>query len=184
MTSTWLHPTLGDFTYDGIAWIATINMPAFKVLSYDTGYDNAPRSTGQHELAFVTDCDDEIPSMSAVALADKVLVNQYEIVEKMYWALWRDFTGEGAKTGMWWHGNFDEVAAVLGVDVPLSDAKDLLPLLQLSQMTVFNDLYDYKKPIIELSFHASFEEEHGVGLLTDGDEILGIGYSSDVDLFE
>ena len=35
-------------------------------------------------------------------------------------------------------------------------------------------------PLVELSFHAAFEEEHGVSVLTDGDSILGTGYYLDV----
>jgi malic enzyme len=37
-----------------------------------------------------------------------------------------------------------------------------------------------RKAIVALSLHADFEEEHGVGVLTDGEAILGLGYSADV----
>jgi hypothetical protein len=38
-----------------------------------------------------------------------------------------------------------------------------------------------KRPLAELSFHAAFEEEHGVGILTDGRQVVGIGYLADVE---
>ena len=47
-----------------------------------------------------------------------------------------------------------------------------------------NEVDGYDKPIVELSFGAAFEEEHGVGILTDGAKIIGIGYSYDVTPFE
>jgi hypothetical protein len=34
-----------------------------------------------------------------------------------------------------------------------------------------------------LSFHAAFEENHGVGVLTDGETIVGTGYGADVTPF-
>jgi hypothetical protein len=45
-------------------------------------------------------------------------------------------------------------------------------------------MHGYEKPVVELSFHAAFEEEHGVGVLTDGNTILGTGYSVDVRPFK
>lgn len=42
----------------------------------------------------------------------------------------------------------------------------------------------YDEPIVELSFSAPFEDEHGVGVMTDGQSVLGIGYSCDVTPFE
>jgi hypothetical protein len=184
MPSTWCHPELGKFKHDGIAWISTVSMPAFKAFAYDTGYSNARRSTGKHELAFEADDEDETPSAAAVALADKVLANQKEMVCKVTEALWKDFTGQGPESGMWWHGDLDQVAEAMDADEPPAGPEDLLKVLQLSQVTVRKEVHGYKKPVVELSFHAPFEEEHGVSLLTDGKEILGIGYSSDVTPFK
>jgi hypothetical protein len=35
-----------------------------------------------------------------------------------------------------------------------------------------------------LSFRAAFEQEHGVGVLTDGQTVLGFGYSGEATPFE
>lgn len=184
MPSTWSHPKLGKFKHDGPTWLGTVSIPAFKAFAYDTGYSNARRSTGKHELAFETDDKDETPSTAAVALADKVLANQKEIVTKVTEALWKDFAGEGPKSGMWWHGDLAQVAEAMDADEPPAGPKELLKVLQFSRVAVRKEVHGYKKPVVELSFHAPFEEEHGVSLLTDGEEILGIGYTSHVTPFK
>ena len=184
MPSSWSHPQLGKFKHDGTGWIATISMPAFKAFAYDTGYRDEPRSTGKHELMFEADDEDETPSAAAVALADKVLANQDQIVPLITDALWKDFAGEGPKTDMWWNGDLDQVAEAMDADKPPAGPKELLKILQLSQMTVRKEVHGYDGPVVELSFNAPFEEEHGVGVLTDGEAVLGIGYSYDVLPFE
>lgn len=183
MPSTWSHPQLGIFKFDAIGWIATIDMPAFKAFAYDTGYSNARRSTGKHELMFAADNEDEKPSAAAVALAEKVLANQTKLVSVIMDALWKDFAGEGPNSGMWWHGDLEQVAEAMDAARPPAGPKELLELLQLSQMTVRKEVDGYDGPVVELSFHAPFEREHGVGVLTDGEALLGTGYSSDVTPF-
>jgi hypothetical protein len=56
---------------------------------------------------------------------------------------------------------------------------DLLPAMRFRGLTISESLYEFKKPIAELTFSAVFEEEHGVGILTDGNTILGTGYSGE-----
>jgi hypothetical protein len=180
MAATWDHAQLGRFTYDGTVWINTVSMPAFKAFAYDTGYPNAPRSTGDHELAFEADNKRDVPSPAAVALAEKVLANQHEIVSKVTEALWDDFNGRDPSSDMWWHGDLQAVADAMGAGEPPRSASDVLALMQLSRMTILKRVEGYEEPVVELSFHAAFEEEHGVGILTDGKEILGIDYTGDV----
>ena len=184
MAATWDHPQLGRFTYDGTVWINTVSMPAFAAFAYDTGYSNAPRSTGEHLLAFEADGKRDLPSPAAVALAEKVLANQQAIVAKVVEALWNDFNGVGPDSGMGWRGDLQAVADAMGADEPPGSAGDLLPLMQLSQVTICKHVDGCDGPVAELSFYAPFEEEHGVGILTDGDVILGIGNTSDVFPFD
>jgi hypothetical protein len=56
--------------------------------------------------------------------------------------------------------------------------------MRLSSICVRPRVEGYDKPIVELRFAAAFEEEHGVGVLTDGGKILGTGYSVDVTPYE
>ena len=84
---------------------------------------------------------------------------------------------------MWWYGNLKAVAKswkALKLPSP-AEARDLLRALQLMRILVRGGFPTFPvNPIVELSFHAAFEEEHGVGLLTDGESILGAGYYLDV----
>jgi uncharacterized protein DUF6985 len=180
MGSTWDHPDLGRFKYERMAWRKTVNVPAFKLFAYDTGYSNARRSTGKHELTFDADDEHDIPSQAAVRLASKVLMNQADLVTKVTKALWDDFNGRGPNSGLWWHGALNEVAEAMDAEEPLGGPDDLLAVMQLSQILVWKRVDDYEKPVVELSFLAAFEPEHGVGVLTDGETILGTGYMVDV----
>jgi len=179
MGSTWDHAALGHFKYDGTCWTTIVDVPAFGAFAYDTGYSNAPRSTGKHELAFQADDETDLPSPAAIALASKVLANQAKLVPTITHALWEDFNGRGPDSGMWWHGDLVQVAEMMGANQPPSARDDLLALMQLSQITVCKDVEGHDDPVVELSFHADFDEEHGVGFLTDGETVLRIGYSGD-----
>lgn len=187
MPDTWTHPELGQFKYDAPAWVATVRVPAFDAFSYDTGYGNAGKPNGQYELHFEADDEDETPSDAAVKVALAVLADPTRLVGRVISALWEDFNGRGPESGMWWHGDLDQVVEPLedeGLAAP-AKADDLLPLLRLSQVTIRkNTAWDDGKPCAELVFHAPFEEEHGVGVLTDGQAIFGTGYSVDVQPFK
>ena len=184
MAATWKHPMLGTFTFDTMGWTKIVSVPAFKAFSYDTGYDNAPRSTGKHALVFIAPWGENTePSAADVALADRVLANQAALVDVVAHALWEDFNDRWPNSGMWWHGNLNAVAKswkALKLPPP-AEARDLLPALQVMRIIVRGGFPTFPvDPIVELCFHAAFEEEHGVGLLTDGESILGAGYYLDV----
>jgi hypothetical protein len=46
------------------------------------------------------------------------------------------------------------------------------------------DLMPPESWVASLNFRTGFDDEHGLGVLTDGVEILGIGYSVDATRFE
>jgi hypothetical protein len=88
---------------------------------------------------------------------------------------------------MYWHGDLDAVAEGLEFEdtlKPPRKAADLPRLMQLTNIAIQKRKHGQDKPLAELSFAAAFEEEHGVGVLTDGKTILGIGYSADVRPFK
>jgi hypothetical protein len=178
--ATWDHPRFGRFTYDDIAWVNTVDAPAFTAFRYDTG--GAKEPTGKYPLAFDANEHEDLPSAVALALAAKVLANQSQLVPKITSALWDDFNGRGPNSGMWWHNDLEHVGeAVKWMDLPSPNAADdLLAMMKLHQITVYKSVDGYPGPVAELSFSAPFEDEHGIGVLTDGESILGIGYSVDV----
>jgi predicted DNA-binding WGR domain protein len=167
--------------WDGDVWKKAVNAPAFKAFKYGG-------SQGKTDVVFYVDDKDDKPSPAAIAVAAKVLANQKELIGKVIQALWDDFNGEGPDTGMYWHGDLDQVAEGLEMAddeaSPPKKANDLFKLMSCPTIAVHKEVDGYEKPIVELSFGAAFEEEHGVGILTDGAKIIGIGYSYDVTPFE
>jgi hypothetical protein len=178
--ATWDHPKLGRFEHDGVAWTRTVKTPGFKPFRYDG-------SSTKCELGFETKDESEQPSPAAIAVAERVLANQAALVTKVAKALWDDFTGKGPDSGMYWHGDLDSLADGMEFEETLKPPKkpaDVPRLMQLTNITIQKPRRGQDKPLAELSFAAAFEDEHGVGILTDGRTILGIGYSSDVSPFK
>src|SRR5688500_847987 len=128
MGFTWNHPKLGEFEYDGIAWVKKVEAPGFDPFTYD-------RESSDVELAFEADDEDDSPTAEAVALALKVLANHAKLVPKITKALWDDFNGRGPDSGMWWHGDLDQVADAIEIEeLPRpTKADDLLALMSCSQ---------------------------------------------------
>jgi len=185
MTDIWDHPKLGRFKYEAMGWTKLVDLPAFKAFSYDTGYENAPRSKGKHRLIFAASGDTDFPSAAAVLVAEKVLANHAKLVTAVTDALWDDFNGRGPGSGMWWRGNLDAVAKSFAYDKQPAPAKpaDLLPAMQASAIVVREPFPGDDAPLIELQFHCAFEEEHGVSVLTDGESVRGIGHPLEVTPF-
>jgi hypothetical protein len=184
--AAWTHPRLGRFAHDSLAWIGIVKAPAFDAFAYDTGYSNAGPPDGNYELAFDADDEEEQPSAGAIALAEKVLADAAALVPTVTKAIWEDFNGRGPDSGMWWHGDLSTVAEAMedsGLPPP-TKADDLLKVMRLFRISVRKNADGYDKPVVELCFWAAFEEEHDVGVLTDGKSVVGIGHHIDVSAFE
>jgi hypothetical protein len=186
VATTWHHPELGEFTFDGYRWVTSADVPAFAVFSYAPRYGDGRPPGGKCELWIDIDDDDAAgepapPSAEMLALVSKVLAAQARLVPAVAAALWDDFNGRGPRSGMWWHGGLDEVADDVDPALPpLTGPDALCAWLRLSGIEGRNSGPRNEQPVVALSFEASFEEEHGVGILTDGVAILGTGYSGDV----
>jgi hypothetical protein len=180
----WKHPKFGTFKRDGAGWLATVNVPAFAAFSYDTGYPNAPRSTGNVALGLhyhlMNAQVPATPPPEMVALLDNVMADPRALVDRVVTALWDEFNGRGPDSGVWWHDNMKQINksfAYDGLSLP-KRADDLLPVLQLTSLSIFNEWWDHPAPIVYLEFHAAFEEEHGLAMLGNADEILGAGFAA------
>ena len=112
---------------------------------------------------------------------EKVVARSVEMAQLVITALWNDFAGTPPDSGMWWHGDLESVSEE--IEPPPMQASDLAALLRLNRIVAHDRDYGTGSPVIELSFHAAFEEEHGVGVLTDGETIIGTGYSYDATPF-
>ena len=105
-------------------------------------------------------------------------------------ALWADVEGAGPDSGMWWHDNLEQVCELSDLDAgdpnngSINCEADLYQLLGAPSIFVQETGYGYPHPCAVICLEAPFEIEHGIGLLTDGEKILGTGYSMDVSPFE
>jgi hypothetical protein len=186
-TKAWSHPRLGDFAA-GEPWVRKLKIREFAAFSYDTGYSNARRSTGNvafHLRPQSINGELKVPTPGMIAVVDRILDDPAAIVQKVIAALWEEFNGRGPDSGMWWHGSLVKGSESFdSLGEPPASARDVLQMLRLSDILIFNDEWNYSKPIAILSFSASFEEEHGVDVLTDGVTILGTGYIGDTQVWE
>src|SRR5829696_1039806 len=182
MAATWDHPTLGRFEYDGTGWTKTVDVPAFKAFSYDTGYDDAPRSKGKHRLKFGAWDEADLPTAAEIAVANQVLANHAALVGVVTDALWEDLNGRGPDSRAW-HGTLEGVAKSFKFHKlpPPTKPQDLLPVLQVSALYVNEGFPGHDAgPLVEVQFHALFDIDHGLSVLTDGRSVMGIGANGDV----
>jgi hypothetical protein len=183
MSATWNHPDFGEFTFDGHAWTTSVEMPAFRRFSYVSPYGEQGPPSGRCELNIGANDESDVPSAEMLTLVSKVLENQERLAPAIASALWADFNGRGPCSGMWWHGSLEQVTEDVDPDLPpLTGPDALFAWLRLSVVRV-RKRGTGEKLMVELAFEAPFEEEHGVGVLTDGVAILGTGYSYDVTPF-
>jgi hypothetical protein len=85
---------------------------------------------------------------------------------------------------MWWHGDVEEVARFSdGRLSPQSRPEDLYSAMGFSRVAIRKEADGDESPVAELIFNAVFEQEHGVGVLTDGKEVLGTGYIDEASPF-
>ena len=186
MSTTWSHPRLGELRFKGDVWTVKVAAPGFDRFRYDTGYSNAGPPTGTYDLTFCANGSSDPPSAAATELAVRILDHQDELVTAVTRALWEDFNGRGPGSGMWWHGDLATVQKSVdweGDGHRISGPDDLLPTMRLFNILIEQRGDEESEPVAQLCSWSSWEEEHNVGLLTDGSAILGLGYHLDVEPF-
>lgn len=182
----WRHPELGKFTRIEYGWNASVSAPAFRTFQY---LSNGRDKKAKLELTFETDDSDKPPSKSAASIATRVLKNQTLLVSRIKTALWKDLHGQGENSGMWWHGDLKSIREAIASSsgdkkpLPFSEPDDLDALIGCPSILVQESIYLYEKPVATIKFEAAFDEEHGLGVLTDGNRVLGIGYQMDAGPF-
>ena len=138
-------------------------------------------------IHFRAEDEDEIPSVEVQEVGRKIAENHSMLIDLALELLFRDFRGESPSSGMWWHSALDRVHESL-LEMPkslgrLEVPRDLYSHLGSPSIIVQSDAYEYAHPCGILRFEASFEPEHGVGFLTDGETVIGIGDQEDVSPF-
>ena len=177
MHGEWQHSILGRFTHNGnFGWIGQWHYSAFNVFSWETA--NEPGD--QYDLVFESRSGEE-PSLVEISLALSIIANQAELASLVAKTLWNDFNGQTPDSGMWWHGQLNQVRETSGEHGQiLTGPENVAPLMRFQGVAICNQCNGLKEPIGVLSFAAAFEEEHGVAILTDGNRILGSCYACDL----
>ena len=153
--------------FDDICWCATCKLPAFKA------FKCGGSRRFIFDIEFEVGEEGAMPSKRAVTVAQRVIDNQEKLVTKIANALWNDFAGKGPNTGMWWHGDLNAVSDNIalgmgfGETVFLESVVDVFGIIGLPAVYIRENMYNYEKPIAEIGFYAAFEDEHGLGVLTN-----------------
>ena len=183
----------------GCHWETEAAARAFDVFTYKQGRKatDPPRaSSGRVYTLAIQEWDEAIDRTAAVTLLLKVLANRSALVAPLLQGIWDDINGRGPDSGMWWHGDLSfpvgdttglkrSVVAQCVEDDGFSLAcpEDFLKVMGFKRI-VARHVHGHDGLLAELDFDSAFEMEHGIGILTDGEHILGTGYEFDVDLFE
>ena len=183
--TTWSEPDLGTFRFEDDAWTITVNMPAFKSFQFcEPGRNNG---TSNIAIEIGAESASKPPPPPLIALAKQVVERQESLAVQLKQALFDDFQGNGPDSGMWWHGDIatikEEIAAESQQELGLIGPNDLDELLGSPSIRIRDRTYGYDHPCAILGFEALFELEHGIGILTDGHQIFGTGYYTDVSPF-
>ena len=173
----WRHAELGVFKFILGHWEGTICLPAF-----DRFVDAEKPPPSPYRLCFKVGEEAHEPSVSAIQIVREIIQNQNLLAPAIASALWNSFNGTGPSTGIWWHNcrnsddEFDECEEI-------AEMKDIDELFQHMWFKGFRVMHhpDFNDALVaQLHFHSWFEAEHGVGFVTDGENILGLGYATEV----
>ena len=111
--------------------------------------------------------------------------NIENLVKEGVVALWDDLHGTGeSSSGMWWNDGLEEVfGGDYNPDKPDS-SEGLYQLLEPTGLDIDASIYEWNGPAGRITFSSEIDEEHGISFLTDGDRIIGLGYSMDPSPFK
>jgi hypothetical protein len=182
--SKWRHPEPGEFEFQSTGWVKQCEIPAFKSFIYRWH----GRQLGQTKvkLEFVVEGATELPSKKLVTVALRVIKNQGVLAKRIAKAVWNDLNGKGQDSGMWWHGDTKTINEMIDAGFqgrkrkPFANPDDIFHLIGGPSVVIRESIWLYEKPSATILFEAAFDIEHGLGVLTDGNRILGTGYQTSV----
>ena len=182
----WQYADLGEFVYIDHSWGRRFSLPAFSRLKY-RGFFEPADGTLNAGVPLAVLVEDEFcpPHPLAISLAREIVANQSRLLDLSLNALLRDIRGVGPKSCSGWFGQRDFVRKLIpGADLT-SDLTELnlCDALGIPSILIKNTVDKEPRLTATLAFHCIFEPEHGLGFLTDGEGILGIGSALDVEPF-
>lgn len=178
---SWEHPVLGFISPTDYFWKSTVQLPAFRAFEYSCGSEQQRES-----WTWLLFEGEDRPSEAAVEFAVRIVEIQETLADRVRLAMWDELAGTGPNSGMWWHGqleqiNADEVAFTRPGDEPatIREPTDLNRHLGVPQVVIRDTVYGVDGLVAEVAFASTFDVEHGVGVLDDGTAVIGIGYQTD-----
>lgn len=191
---TFTHKALGSFKlreyFDELRWEADLELPAFAAFKYSAN-GNVRRS---RKVPVAIYCDEPPPKV-AVKMLTTIKASQKKLVKNICDAFFRDLHQQGCDDlrgpddgyGMWW--SRDPVTVALSCREVLEERvkhdriwhpEDLLAVLYEPSIEIYPSMTDADgivRTLIDMG--AEFDDEHGVGVLTDGKKVLNLGYSGE-----
>ena len=188
------HKTLGSFTQrdycDELRWETELALPAFAAFKYCA--NGKVRRSPKVPAAIYSD---EAPTKPALKMLTKIKTSQKKLVKSICDAFFRDLHQQGYDDlpqpdegyGMWW--SRDPVVVALSCREVLEkrlkqdriwEPEDLFAVLYEPRIAIFPSMTDgagIPRALIDMG--AEFEQEHGVSVLTDGKNVLNLGYSGE-----
>jgi hypothetical protein len=195
------------FTIEGIGtfhesdgdWMFYCDEPAFEVFNYEDAFfdDDNPHSL---EIVIETITKGEKPAREAVDAILEVWSQRTTIPEKVCNHLWGEITGK-IPTQYWWADDSQWESNPVNRPISANALKEQLgldtilcryvPAQSASANSIINPFTGTPVEVrsaaisrpgfwyVELSFSASFENEHGVSVYWHRNRIIGSGYCSD-----
>jgi hypothetical protein len=185
--TNWTQEELGSFSFDQTGWCRTFDFPAFEAFRYGgPRKPNEDSGSSEVDLTFEADDEGDFPSEAEIAVARQVIANHELLLAEGIQLLFNDLLGIGPDSGMWWRGGIGQVREIIANygSYTFESLDDLGRLLGQPRIFIQEFGYGYDSPCAIINFEAVFEQEHGIGMLTDGKRILGIGYQTDASPFE
>jgi hypothetical protein len=171
----WRHNELGEFEREGEGWSQYNDLPEFARFTYGSADSTV-------QISIATDSADVEPSHEAALLVNRLVNHHDQLVNNIIKAIWRDLWGRGPDSGMWWRNNIEQVLANAGEAFPdgppaLNKADDIFPFLGCLGIRIEEDARNYDKPVACIEFMSAYEDEHCVGVLSNGRRVIGLGYA-------
>jgi len=179
----WEHPALGKFCYEEyLGWKQRIHLEAFDIFQYDSHLWPDRKA----DLILKAWEVEEIPTDAMVTMAASCVTNISTLLAEGIDYLYNDFHGTGPDSGMWWCGAKDQVDDILEAEYSrnmLSKKEGLFELLGKPFILVQEFGMSYPHHCAIIGFESPIETSHGIGFLTNGENIIGIGYNTDTSPF-
>lgn len=180
---TWEHEQLGKFTLGALGWVAEVAMPSFS--RFDT-----PIPKGEYQLVLERRYgEDAKPKVDILNTAVEIVGTEAQLSEAILQAVWDDLNGSGPDSRSRWFGKLAaEEIPELAV-VPPNKPGDLVSHLEFLYLVVFSPPTDhdcwgeFTSPIAMFNFNASWDCDHGLGVLVHEGEVVGIGEIAQVEPF-